>query len=217
MPGRRWSSPGAAWAGLVSSAGCGEYAEPGQQRVHVEAAPAFLSLAVGDAADVDALDADVPVGGRHAHKVAGVGAGGERHDRERWPELNAPRSLPGRLTADVRAAHLRLARRPGVGLVVWVLRGWQWQWRCWDGAGTPGRDEPAARARRAARSSTGLSLLTGHGTGTPLRRRTTVSRELIGYRAYSAAARRLRKLRRRAPAARVPRSACQVDGGRHSG
>jgi hypothetical protein len=82
-----------------------------------------LSLAVGDAADVDALDvdaldADVPVGGGHAHEAAGVGAGGERHDRERWPELNVPRSLPGRLTADVRAAHLRLACRPRVGLAL---------------------------------------------------------------------------------------------------
>jgi hypothetical protein len=137
MPGRRWSSPGAAWAGLLN-------AEPGQQRVHVEAAPAFLSLAVGDVADVDA---DVPVGDGHAHEVAGVGAGGEIHDRERWPELNVPRSLPGRLSADVRAAHLRLARRAGMGLALPDTRRGRigrygphdgWSGRCADGSGGAG-------------------------------------------------------------------------------
>ena len=59
--------------------------------MHVEAAPAFLSLAVGDAADLYALDADVPVGGGPAHEVAGP----LRHLRAHEPGLTraAPRAF----------------------------------------------------------------------------------------------------------------------------
>jgi hypothetical protein len=60
-------------AGWLARLGCGDDTELGQQRVHVQASPAFLGLTVGDAADVDGLDADVRAGGGHAHEVAGVG------------------------------------------------------------------------------------------------------------------------------------------------